>query len=136
MKIADSSNIKSGEKDLIDSITADLDWDSLERLIEEKHHFKLQEDVEYKSGDMLVYDKQVAYKLDFDLKVSLSVIFDRNGHCLNLETHDQEFQNFESHDKKTNDDEQKIKQEKLAAESKVNGMASQIADMINDINKD
>jgi len=126
LKIADSEHIKSGEKDLIDSITADLDWDSLEKLIEERHRFKLQDDVEYKSGDMLVYEDKVAYKLDFDIKVSLSVIFDRNGNCLNLETSDVNTITADSDETESTEKD----------DGNMNQMASQIADMIQDINKD
>ena len=80
----------------------------------------------YLYADMLVFDNQVAYKLNFDLKVSLSVIFDRNGNCLNLETSDP----------KLSEKDQDPVIEKSPTENNMNKMAFQIADMINDINKD
>lgn len=84
MKITDSENIKSGERELIDVITGDLDWNAIEQLLKEKHNIGLQDDVEYKEGDIVVYDNQIAYKLNFDVKITLSVVFDRKGNCLKL----------------------------------------------------
>ncbi len=86
MKIAESEVIKIGEQELIDAITGDLDWNTIEKLLLEKHNFRLQEDVEYRSGDIVVHDNAIAYKLDFDVKVSLSVLFNRSGECLELST--------------------------------------------------
>ena len=86
MKIAESQVIKNGEQELIDAITGDLDWNTIEQLLLKKHNFRLQEDVEYRSGDIVVHDNAIAYKLDFDVKVSLSVLFNRDGECLELST--------------------------------------------------
>ncbi len=86
MKIAEADVIKNGEQELIDAITGDLDWSTIERLLLEKHKFKLQDEVEYRNGDIVVHENAIAYRLDFDVKVSLSVLFNRNGDCLDLAT--------------------------------------------------
>ena len=64
----------------------DLDWSAIERLLLEKHKFKLQDEVEYRRGDIVVHENAIAYRLDFDVKVSLSVLFNRKGDCLELST--------------------------------------------------
>lgn len=86
MKITDSEVIKNGEAELIDSITGDLNWQVIETLLKEKHNLGLQDEVEYKQGDLVIHGGQIAYKLDFDVKVTLSVLFDRQGNCLDLST--------------------------------------------------
>jgi hypothetical protein len=86
MKITNSEIIKSGERELIDAITGDLNWRVIEKIVEDKHHLSLQDDVEYKKGDMVVFENQIAYKLDFEVKVNLSVLFDRQGNYLQLDT--------------------------------------------------
>ena len=82
MKITNHEAIKSGEQDLIDAITADLDWESIEGIFSQEHKLKIEDHVEYKKGDIIVYNDQIAYKLEFDVNIILSVLLDREGNYL------------------------------------------------------
>lgn len=84
MKITDAEVIKSGEKDLIDSITADLDWGAIENIFLTEHNLGIDEDIEYKKGDIISHNNQVAYKLEFTVKVNLSVLINRDGEYLSV----------------------------------------------------
>jgi hypothetical protein len=84
MKITDSEIIKNGEQELIDAITADLDWGAIEDIFLKEHNLGIEEDIEYKSGDIIAVDNQIAYKLEFEVKVNLSVLLDRNGEYLSV----------------------------------------------------
>ena len=86
LKITDSEVIKSGERELLDIIIGDLDWEAIEKIVKEKHQLRIQDDVEFRQGDIVVYDNTVAYKLDFDVKVTLTVLFDRDGNYLSFST--------------------------------------------------
>jgi len=84
MKITDSEVIKNGEQELIDAISGDLDWGVIETIFKEKHRLGIEEDVEYKNGDLVVHDNQIAYKFEFDIKVTLSILLDREGNYLSI----------------------------------------------------
>ncbi len=86
MRITDPEIIKSGESELIDSITADMDWGEIGKVFVEKHHLYIADDVEYKDGDIIVHKDQIAYQLNFDVKVSLSIVLNREGNYLSLLT--------------------------------------------------
>ena len=86
LKITDSEVIKSGERELLDIIIGDLDWEAIEKVVKEKHQLSIQDDVEFRQGDIVVYDNTVAYKLDFDVKVTLTVLLDRDGNYLSFST--------------------------------------------------
>ena len=86
VKITDSQVIKAGEKELIDTIIEDLDWDVIKEMFREKLDLQIQGDVEYRQGDIVVYDNQIAYQLDFDVKAMLSKLFDRSGNHLAFNT--------------------------------------------------
>lgn len=86
MKVTNSDIIKSGERELIDTIIGDLDWNMIEEIVKSRHRLKIQDDIDYRQGDLIVHNNQVAYKLDFDVKMTLSVIFDRDGNYLSLST--------------------------------------------------
>jgi hypothetical protein len=84
MQITNADIIKNGEQDLIDAITADLDWEAIENIFREQHNLGIDEDVEYKQGDIVVYDNQIAYQLQFEVKVTVSVLLDRDGNYLKV----------------------------------------------------
>ena len=79
MKITDPDIIKRGEKELIHAIKDQLDWRLIEDLNKDKMRFS---DVECTDGDIVVHENQVAYKMDFQVKISFSVLFDRQGNIL------------------------------------------------------
>ena len=84
VKITETKTIKDCEQELIDAITGDLDWDNIEKILREKHRLDLTDDIEFRKGDIIVHNNQIAYKIDFDIKVSVSVLFNRKGDCLDL----------------------------------------------------
>ncbi len=84
MKITDNEVIRSGEQELIDGITADLNWEAVEKLFMEQHHLPLGEDVSYKKGDLVVHENKIAYLLEFEVKVPLSMLLDREGNCITI----------------------------------------------------
>ena len=82
MKITNDEVIKTGEQELIDSINGELDWEVMEDIFKKQHQLEIGEDVEYRSGDLVVHANQVAYQLEFDVKVKLSILVDRDGNYL------------------------------------------------------
>ncbi len=134
MKITNSEVIRTGEKELIDAITGDLDWQAIEQLFREKYHLGLQDEVEYKKGDMVVHNNQIAYKLDFEVKVTLSVLFDRRGECLEVTALDRHA-DMDAETQSRESDLDIIVPDEPANEN-VSQMASQIAEMMTEINKD
>ena len=86
MKVTHDDVIRNGEQELIDGITADLDWEAVEALFREKHHLPLGEDVAYKNGDLVVHENRIAYLLEFEVKVPLAMLLDRQGHCIRIQS--------------------------------------------------
>ena len=132
MKISNPETIEESEKEFIDMINAELDWEAIETLLSEKHNFTLQEEVEYKNGDIIVHKDTIAYKFDFNIKVPLSIIFSRNGEFLELSTSQPEESTELDDDKgkgigKEKDSLKEVKKPKSAAD---------IADMISEINQE
>lgn len=134
MKLTNPESIQENEKEFIDTINAELDWDVIEQMLLDKHNFEVQDDIEYKDGNLIVYDNEIAYKFDFQIKVPLSVIFNRSGECLSMSTtrekevpdntEDVEIQNS-STTQTPNGESDKNKVEEIAVE---------IADLISEIN--
>lgn len=133
MKLTNPESIQESEKEFIDTINAELDWEAIEKMLLEKHSFTLQEEIEYKDGDLVVYEDKIAYKFDFEIKVPLSVIFNREGECLEISTLRKDFQ--EEEDEGVFQDETSAPPIPGDHDEKVAQMASNIADMISEINQ-
>ncbi len=133
MKLTNPETIQESEKEFIDTINAELDWEAIEKMLLEKHSFTLQDEIDYKNGDLIVYNDNIAYKFDFEIKVPLSVIFNRQGECLDISTLRDDFKE-EGEDALLHEENTppSISPEK---EDKVAQMASNIADMISEINQ-
>ncbi len=137
MKFINSESIKENEKKFIDTINAALDWEAIGKMLMEKHNFTLQEKIECENGDLVVCNDTIAYKFDFEIKVPLSVMVNRHGECLDILTSAKEDEEqveddlFEEMDTDVNPDPP-ISSEQ---EKKVSQMASNIADMISEINQ-
>lgn len=133
MKLTNPEIIQESEKEFIDTINAELDWDAIEKMLFEKHSFTLQDEIDYKNGDLIVYNDNIAYKFDFEIKVPLSVIFNRQGECLEISTLRDDFKE-ESEDDLLHEENttHPISPEQ---DDKVAQMASNIADMISEINQ-
>ena len=131
MKLTDPETIQESEKEFIDTINAELDWEAIEKMLLEKHSFTLQEEIDYKEGDLIVYKDKIAYKFDFEIKVPLSVIFNREGECLEISTVRDDFDEEEAPPQ----DEELTPPPESKQDDKVSQMASNIADMISEINQ-
>jgi len=139
VKLTNPETIQESEKEFIDTINAELDWNTIEKLLLEKHQFAIQDEVDFKEGNLIVHNNQIVYKFNFEIKVPLSVIFNRQGECLKISTvrddGDGEDEDTLSSDK---NDEPHVTEDaptKTLNSDKVGQMASDIADMISEINR-
>lgn len=134
MKLTNPESIQESEKEFIDTINAELDWDVIEQRLLDKHNFEVQDDIEYKDGNLIVYNNEIAYKFDFQIKVPLSVIFNRSGECLSMST---------TREEEVLEDNEDVEIQKASTtqppdggsdKKKVEEMAVEIADLISEIN--
>jgi len=159
VKLTNPELIQESEKEFIDTINAELDWDAIEKIVLEKHGFAIQDEVDYKEGNLIVHRNEIAYKFDFEIKVPLSVIFNREGECLEVSTlgdESDDSETLENDISKESDmpepdplepdpfepdmsEENRLESDisiKHPKSDKIGQMASDIADMISEINEE
>ncbi|MCG8637374.1 MAG: hypothetical protein MI863_26320 [Desulfobacterales bacterium] len=137
MKLTNPETIQESEKEFIDTINAELDWDAIEKMLLDKHGFVVQEDVDYKEGNLVVHNNQIAYKFEFEIKVPLSVIFNREGECLDISTQrDEPDEDIEPMEGPVDEMDETDTDAAPKVPGKAGEMASEIADMISEINKE
>ncbi len=79
MKITDPEVIKSGEKDLIESVQEDLDLGAVREILKERMGVAA---LASKGGQIVVHNNEIAFRLDFEVNLSGSLLFDRQGNLL------------------------------------------------------
>ncbi|MCG8686786.1 MAG: hypothetical protein MI892_18040 [Desulfobacterales bacterium] len=79
MKITDPEVIRNGEKDLIDSVQEDLDLDAVREILKERMAVAA---LASKGGQIVVHDNNIAFRLDFEINMSGSLLFDRDGNFI------------------------------------------------------
>lgn len=134
MKLTNPESIQQSEKEFIDTINAELDWDVIEQVLLDKHNFEVQDDIEYKDGNLIVYNNEIAYKFDFQIKVPLSVIFNRSGECLSMSTTREEEVLEDNEDVEIRNSSTTQTPSGGPDKKKVEEMAVEIADLISEIN--
>ncbi|WP_035236433.1 hypothetical protein [Desulfobacter vibrioformis] len=134
MKLTNPESIQESEKEFIDTINAELDWDVIEQVLLDKHNFEVQDDIEYKDGNLIVYNNEIAYKFDFQIKVPLSVIFNRSGECLSMSTTREDGGREANEDMQIQNTSTTRTPGRGPDEKKAEEMAVEIADLISEIN--
>lgn len=76
MKITDPQVIRQGEKDLIHSVQEDLDLDAVREILKERMSVAA---LSSKGGQIVVHNNEIAFRLDFEINLSGSLLFDRDG---------------------------------------------------------
>lgn len=79
MRITDPQVILNGEKDLIASVQKDLSLDAVRDLFKERLSVGA---LSPKGGRIVVHDNDVAFRLDYEINLNGSLLFDRNGNLL------------------------------------------------------
>ena len=79
MKITDPGIIQTGEKKLIAAVQKHLDLETVKKILMDR---MAETSFASKGGQIVVHDNQIAFQLDFDLKLSGSLLFDRQGNFI------------------------------------------------------
>jgi hypothetical protein len=79
MKITDPHIIQTGEKKLIAAVQEHLDLKTLKNILMER---MAETSFASRGGQIVVHDNQIAFRLDFDLQLSGSLLFDRQGNYI------------------------------------------------------
>ena len=76
MKITDPQVIRQGEQDLIHSVQEDLDLNAVREILKERMSVAA---LSSKGGQIVVHNNEIAFRLDFEINLSGSLLFDRDG---------------------------------------------------------
>ena len=79
MPIIEPEIIKAAEKELLSSMLASFDEYQIEKLFQETHSLILKEKMQFKGGQALVVDNQIAYQFDYSSVAAFPVLLNEMG---------------------------------------------------------
>ena len=84
-KVANSGAIKNAKSELIDKVKSALSLKEIKKILEDQHNLEISDDLEVNNGDMIIHDNNIAYKMEFEVLISFSVLLDGDGNYIPLE---------------------------------------------------
>jgi len=79
MKITDPQVIKNGEKELLEAVQEDLDLKVVRQILKDRMEVS---SLSSRGGQIIVHENKIAFRLDFDINLSGSLLFDREGNYI------------------------------------------------------
>lgn len=79
MSVIDPEVINKGEKELVSAILMSLDMNQIEMLFSENYNLTIKGRLRLKEGNIVAYENQIAYKLDFSGVATVSLLMDKMG---------------------------------------------------------
>lgn len=84
MRVANPEAIKKGEEALVNAIASNFDRSVIRKIFKRVHNLDVGEDIRCKHAAMGVHGDDVAYSMDFEVLVNLSVFLDRSGNFISI----------------------------------------------------
>ncbi len=71
-------------RDLVEKIISNIDLEQVRAVCKEKYGIETVENIDFKNGDIVTHNDQVAFKLDFEIRFVLPMLIDRQGNCISV----------------------------------------------------
>jgi len=130
LKLIDQNVLKTCEQKLIDLIVLNLNWKSVRKAI--RNHFSIErlKDITVDSGDLIILDHEIVFKLNMGPQAGVSIFLDRSGKLIEISSSESLNEIIE----KLSKQEEEIVEEQTALED-ASVMTSEISAMISKINE-
>jgi len=79
--INDENVINGGKDEFIDRVKNAVNIDELKNFLRYKYNIDIS-DVDFKNGDVVSHNNSLAFKLDYDVITTFSILVDANGNSI------------------------------------------------------
>lgn len=84
MRVANPEAIRKGEKALAEAIASNFDSSVIQKIFKRVHNLDVGEEIKCKHASMGIHGDEVAYSMNFEVMVNLSVFLDRSGNFISI----------------------------------------------------
>jgi len=95
-RLMDADLIRRREKEIVNAIASPINKKQLSEIFEKENGLSIGEGAHFKDGQIISYNNQVVYKLDFDTDLKISLLIDRHGGFLSFTDSNQFFNKNDS----------------------------------------
>ena len=74
--------VATAKKELFERLKSNINLDRVRQICAELYGVKDIQSLDYKNGDIVVHDGQVAYKIEFDVRFAVPLLIDEEGNLL------------------------------------------------------
>ena len=68
---------------LMEKLKSNIQLDQIKAICKHQHFIETIDKIDFKNGDIVTHDGEVAFKLDFNISYNLSILVDRKGKLIN-----------------------------------------------------
>ncbi len=85
-----SDIMENAKREMIEQVRASIDMDRLREVFLDQYSVEVGDDIDYKCGDIVIHDEQIAVELEYEVLLSLSVLIDSDGNPIIPEAEEEE----------------------------------------------
>lgn len=74
--------VAAAKKELFEKLKANIDLDRIREICADLYGIKNIDALDFKDGDIVVHDRQVAYKMAFDICFTVPLLIDEEGNLI------------------------------------------------------
>jgi hypothetical protein len=130
LKLIDHNALKTSEQKLIDLIVLNLNWKSVRKAIKSHFNIEVLKDITVDSGNLVILNNEIAFKLNMGPQTGVSISIDRSGTLIEISSSE----SLNEIKEKLSKPEEEIVEEQTALED-ASVMTSEISAMISKINE-
>lgn len=81
-KLANSEALEKAKSEIVDKVKDALNMKEIKQILEDQHNLEISDDLQVSSGEMIIRDNQLTYRMEFEVLLSLSVLLDADGNYI------------------------------------------------------
>jgi hypothetical protein len=84
--------VATAKKELFERIKANINLDRVREICADLYGAKDIHSLDFRNGDIVVYEGQIAYKIEFDVRFAVPLLIDEEGNLLGTQETDSEIE--------------------------------------------
>lgn len=78
----DESVVNRAKRELFESIVSNVDLDEIKAICKEQHGIGNIDAIDFKNGDLVICENNIAYEINFKMSFALSILIDSAGNYI------------------------------------------------------